>query len=981
MKKTWIFLGCLFVLGLAATGQQTGSISGKVVDQGGQVLPGVVVNAAGDVLPQPRTAITDDTGAYRLRLLPPGNYELTFQMTGMATVKKTLRVLLQQNSVVDVTMQPEGTAETITVMADVPIIDTTSAELKAAIDSDIIDKMPVGQEYQDLIKLIPGVQYTEDGIRGPSAGGNGQDNVYMFDGVNVSLPLYGTLASDPSSHDIEQVAVVKGGAKALNFNRSGGFAINSISKSGTNTFSGEVSYQIQDASFTADLDTGSDSEFERDKDWAIVSIGGPIIKDRLFFYASGYRPTTTLDGRTNNYGIVPDSESERNEIFAKLSFSPTDSLTFHASYRDADTEITGLGVSGDSTAGTASNGSESTLTIAILEGDWIINDVSSLSFKYTDFDNPGTERPDTLFDFPIYGDGRTTLNVNSLDQQGYFSVPLPIAGLDDYNAFVAPLIDQYGYIDPNTGLRTGGGVVGGDYYLSDNDFYRSSYQFNYNYFIQGETMSHDLHFGYQAYEDSEDLKRESNGWGIITVPGGRDTTSTGEPIYYQAQFYQQSLLDDGGQVVPTIHSEFVSQNIEINDTMTMGNWTFNAGLMFSNDEYYGQGLRPNASNVSGFELASGHKYKQYEVGFEDMIQPRLGIIWNYQETNTIYANYAKYYPAASSLPRAASWDRNLAREIYAYFDAQGNLLEISPLRASSGKFFVEDMNPRSVDEYLIGASKKIDLNWTMKAHVRYRYAHNFWEDTNNNARSRFGYDEDGNLFDGIPTTDDYIPELQTYRDEVGGSSYVIAELDNSFTKYYEVNLEAERNGEKTFFKGSYVWSHYYGNFDQDNTTAGNDANIFIGSSYLADGAGRQLWNYRYGNLRGDRRHQLKLYGYYKFNWDGNAGFFFLYQSGQPWEMWSYEPYTYLTGSTSDTSRYAEPAGSNTTDAHHQLDFNYTHNFKFANRLNLQLRLDVYNVYDNQTGYNIQNRVHSADYGEPRSYFDPQRYQLAIKFQF
>ena len=74
--------------------------------------------------------------------------------------------------------------------------------------------MPVGQEYRDLIKLIPGVQYTQDTTRGPSAGSNGQDNVYKFDGVNVTLPLFGTLSAEPAAHDIAQMTVIKGGAKA-----------------------------------------------------------------------------------------------------------------------------------------------------------------------------------------------------------------------------------------------------------------------------------------------------------------------------------------------------------------------------------------------------------------------------------------------------------------------------------------------------------------------------------------------------------------------------------------------------------------------------------------------------------------------------------------------------------------------------------------------------------------------------------------------
>ena len=85
------------------------------------------------------------------------------------------------------------------------------------------------------------MQYTQDSTRGPSAGSNGQDNVYSFDGVNVTLPLFGTLSAEPASHDIAQITVIKGGARAVDFHRAGGFAVDSVSKSGTNRFSGPLS--------------------------------------------------------------------------------------------------------------------------------------------------------------------------------------------------------------------------------------------------------------------------------------------------------------------------------------------------------------------------------------------------------------------------------------------------------------------------------------------------------------------------------------------------------------------------------------------------------------------------------------------------------------------------------------------------------------------------------------------------------------------
>ena len=196
-----------------------------------------------------------------------------------------------------------------------------------------------------------------------------------------------------------------------------------------------------------------------------------------------------------------------------------------------------------------------------------------------------------------------------------------------------------------------------------------------------------------------------------------------------------------------------------------------------------------------------------------------------------------------------------------------------------------------------------------------------------------------------------------------------------------MSLEAEYRTPRVFVRGSYTWSHYYGNFDQDSSAATNDANIFIGSSNIADGAGRQLWNFRDGDLRGDRPQMLKVYGYYTLNWNATAGAFLVAQSGQPWESWSYEPYISQTTSTSDTARMSEPAGTRRTDSHWQLDFNYTQNLRLSGRLNLQLIADFFNVNNSQTGYNYQPSVHDSAFNTPRDYFDPRRFQLAARLRF
>jgi hypothetical protein len=964
-----LFVACFTLLPLAAAAQQTGALSGRVTDTDGLPLPGVTVEARANVLPVPRVAISGGNGDYRLPALPPGTYTLTFALAGMQTVTREARVQLAQTTVVDATLGVAGLTESVTVTAGASLIDRSSATISSSVSSDQILALPVGQEYRDLVKLIPGVQYTEDTVRGPSAGGSGQDNVYQFDGVNVTLPLFGTLSAEPASHDIDQVTTIKGGARAVDFDRSGGFTIDSVSKSGTSRYAGMLSYQLQDASMSADLTSGVRSRFEQDRTWLTGNVGGPLIQNRLFFYGSYYRPTRVRQNASNLYGDLPEFESTRNEGFGKLTFTPSSSVLLNASYRDSKREDVSDQFAANA-APTTGSGAEARLRIATVDGSWVVNDRSYLTFKYTNFQNLTQGRPDFVSGATPTTQAGTRLDVNTLDTQGRLTVPTPVAGAAAYNAFIQPLIDRYGSVQ--NGQRIGGGIVGFGGEFNDQDFFRNAGQVGYNITFGGN-VSHELHVGYQLYQDAEDLVRSSNGWGLISVPGGRlaPIAGTGQPAFYTARFQQQSI-----GVAPSIRSEYLSQSIEINDTIRWSTWAFNLGVLMSNDTLYGQGLREDASALSGYVSAPGNKYNMYELPFSKMLQPRLGATWAYNGEDTVYASYARYHPAASSLPRAASWDRNLIGTfIDAHFDASGTLFAAVPVGSSSGKLFVEDMTPRTVDEFLVGTSRQINPNWSMRAYGRYREGSHFWEDTNNNARVAFNPPAD------IPR-ELYIPDLTQRLAQIGsGSTYVIAELDGAYTKFYEATLETEWRGTRAFVRGSYTWSRYTGNFDQDNTTVGNDANVFMGSSFVADGAGRQLWDFRDGTLRGDRPHMLKVYGFYNLAWNASLGAFAVAQSGQPWETWSFEPYRSLTTSTSSTSRFAEPAGSRRSDSHWQLDVNYTQNVPLATRARVQIAVDLFNLFNNQTGYNIDPVAQSSVYGQPRTYFDPRRLQVAARVLF
>jgi hypothetical protein len=960
-----------------AGAQQTGAISGVVKGSDGLVIPGATVEARSDVLPAPRVTTTGSVGVYRFPALPPGRYTVTFELSGMTKVAKQVDVQLAQDTVADVTMSVAGVTEDVTVVAKAQIIETNSTELKSGVSAETIQSLPIGQDYRDLLKLIPGVMYSPDSTRGPSAGGSGQDNTYKFDGVNVTMPLYGTLTNDAASQDIAQVTTIKGGAKAVDFDRSGGFSIDSVSKSGTNKYQGMFSYQFQRTNMTAEQTSGALSRYAKNSAWVTVNGGGPILQNRIFFYGSYYRPAYNRVNQANQYGPLPGYDSTRNEGFGKVTYTPISSILINGTWRQSHTVQTGS-TFGASTAATAGSGSESSMKVGTFDASWIMNSRSFVSFKYTHYANPTKGRADnTSSAVPTLASG-TQLDLNALDIFGAFNVPTPVAGATAFNTFIQPLIDRYGYT--KDGVKTGGGTVGYAATLSDaDDFFRDAGQVAYNLTL-GSTLRQDIHAGLQWSKDAEELNRSSNGWGVINVPGGRSASIglPGKPAYYYAEYLSRSTGSRLG-----IRGEGTSVNVEANDTIVWKNLSFNVGALMSRDTLYGQGLKDDPSTLTGYTLSPGTKYTMYKIPFSKQIQPRLGATWAYNGRDNIYASFARYNPSVNSLPRAASWDRSIQNAfVDVYFDQNGTAYGYKFVESSSGKLFVQDLTPRTTDEFLVGTSKQIKTGLSALAYVRYRHSAHFWEDTNNNARIAFtppatiGPDNTP-----IPQTL-YISDLPARLAQIGsGSSYVITELDGAYTKYYEATLEVEWRTRKAYIRGSYARSRYWGNFDQDNSTSGNDANIFIGSSNIGDGAGRQLWNFKDGTLRGDRPNMFKLYGYYQLNWKATLGAYLFAQSGQPWEKWSYEPYIALTTSTSDSNRYAEPAGSRRSPAHYQLDLNYTQSLPFKTRYNAQVSIDLYNVFNSQTGYNYDPNAHNSTFGVPRSYFDPRRVQVAARFHF
>ena len=299
---------------------------------------------------------------------------------------------------------------------------------------------------------------------------------------------------------------------------------------------------------------------------------------------------------------------------------------------------------GSASTSTTGTGEEATQKITTAEGSWIIGK-GLATFKYTRFANETQSTPDNRSSAVASSTIGSRLDIVNLQTQGLVSLPSPITGNTAFNAFLQPYIDKYGYVNA-AGVRTGGSAFGVASQFNDQDFFRDNIQFAYNVTL-GSAVTHEIHAGYQWYRDSEELIRSSNGWGDISLAGGR-TSVNGLPISFTARFQRQTAG------ITSLVSDYESQSLEFNDMIRWQSWTFNVGLIASNDTLFGQGLREDKSTLSGYVSAPGNRYNMYELPFKKMLQPRLSVVKSVGGTDTIYASFARYNPAASSLPRAAS---------------------------------------------------------------------------------------------------------------------------------------------------------------------------------------------------------------------------------------------------------------------------------------------------------------------------------------
>ena len=333
--QTLALLMLLVLIAVPAFAQeQTASIQGQVTDSTGAALPGVMVTAVsqqGVTL----TTYTDASGRYRFPSVPPGEYTMRAELAGMeGSTVENLGVRLGQSPKIDMTLSVSAVTEAITVTSTAPLVDTTSSATATSMSSETFEKLPLGRDFTSVVALAAGAN------NDPKAGGitidgaSGSENVFVLDGVNVTDPDNGVSGKVIITDTIEEVQV-KSAGYAAEYGGAIGGVINVITKSGTNDWSGTVGAYYRDEDWNGDLrpnlvldSSGAGFDYEQypnDDETRIepgFTIGGPIARDRMWFFAA-YEPLIIDTDRRIPYSDgstdVFSQEFQRDNAAATMS--------------------------------------------------------------------------------------------------------------------------------------------------------------------------------------------------------------------------------------------------------------------------------------------------------------------------------------------------------------------------------------------------------------------------------------------------------------------------------------------------------------------------------------------------------------------------------------------------------------------------------------------------------------------------------------
>ncbi len=599
-----------FAAGALAQGNPTGAISGQVVDPSKLPLPGVTVTAASVVLQGTRTAVTSENGDYIIPFLPPGDYTVTFELTGFATLTATAKVEIGGTVPLPVTMALASVTESVTVTGAATEI-TQTATVAATYKSDMIERLPMGRTFNSYALLAPGV--TDNGPNGNTvmSGAMSYENLNLVNGVVVNENLRGQ-ARSLFIEDAIQESKVSTGSISAEYGRFQGGVVNTITKSGGNAFSGSLRVTFANDAWRSLTPYPGDANVNDTVPIYEGTLGGPIFRNRLWFFgAARYEDRkTNITTDFTAYNFVQGNKETRYEGKLTYAINAANNTRFSYIKRRLDT------TNNYYTSATAVLDQRSLYDNA--------NDEQLLSFNYTsvvtnsfflegqysqrtlDFIGTGSQYTDLVKGTPIWDRSRSSARFNS----------------------------------PTFCAVCGSGIEQRDNW---NGFVKA------NYFLSTKsTGSHNFVAGFDMYKEMR--KNDNYQSGSSFRIQATSTIINGQSVYPVLRGDGTTYIDYLPLVGPTKGNDIRTYSVFLNDEWRFNNrFTFNIGARYD---------RNHSKDQAGTEVVKDSAWS-----------PRLGATWDVKGDGVwkATAGYARYVMGVSTaIVDAGSAGGRTATYSYAY---------------------------------------------------------------------------------------------------------------------------------------------------------------------------------------------------------------------------------------------------------------------------------------------------------------------------
>jgi hypothetical protein len=327
MRNLGLVLGVLLSAAAPTFAQQgTAEIVGKVTDAQGAVLPGVAIVITNEDTGVYREVVTTPNGSYSVTQIVPGRYRVSARLEGFRSLdRRGITATVGVTTTLDLTLEVGAIAETVTVTAEARLVDVTSAEIGGHISAEEITDLPAGnRSYMAFVGTVPGAQFVPTtGFLNDTMLANGQPaaaNNVMFDGAGNVDDLRGSNVGGQArtaNEAVQEVQVLTNQFDA-EFGRASGAVINAVTKQGTNQIRGSAFDFFTGRAVTAkDYFTeksGAEKPQVKKQEWG-GTIGGPVIRNKLHFFASLERVVQQRN-QSKTYPTRPE-----------FSFSSTDDVS------------------------------------------------------------------------------------------------------------------------------------------------------------------------------------------------------------------------------------------------------------------------------------------------------------------------------------------------------------------------------------------------------------------------------------------------------------------------------------------------------------------------------------------------------------------------------------------------------------------------------------------------------------------------------